>query len=114
MTKKGLTYVEVMVGVAVFMLMAVFIIRMAIVAQNNTEKNNEILKMAYIAQSQIERYKTNPVEFENKDVEGFYVTITSEPFGDSDVVEQVTVTVRKTFAMPSDEDVIVQCHVLKK
>lgn len=114
MIKKGFTYVEVMVGVAVFMLMAVFIIRMAIVAQNNTEKNNEILKMAYIAQSQIERYKTNPVEFENKDVEGFYVTISSEPLGGSSMVEQVTVAVRKASAIPSDEDVIIQCHVLKK
>jgi prepilin-type N-terminal cleavage/methylation domain-containing protein len=112
MINKGFTYVEIMVAIAIFGAMSIFVIKLDSTASRNIRYYNEKVKMVQIAQSEVEKYKSNPVDTTGKTVDNYFVTIDSNSFPiNSSIVKEVTVTVKKSASAASGE--IIKCHILK-
>jgi prepilin-type N-terminal cleavage/methylation domain-containing protein len=110
--KKGFTYIEVMIAVAIFSIMMIFIIRLDTVTSRNVRNFNENMKMMNIAQSEIEVYKSKPEDSSGKIVEGYFVMVKSISL--DAYLSEVTVTVKKSAQAPDSEALVLKNHLLKK
>jgi prepilin-type N-terminal cleavage/methylation domain-containing protein len=114
MKKKGFTYLEVMIAISIFAILILAIMKLNITSENNLNSQITNQKMMFLAQKQLEKYKTTqpagiiPVFTL---IDGYYVKLTSDntPGGN---IYRVTVIVRKN-PTNSTGELTLQCHVIK-
>ena len=114
MKKKGFTYIEVMIAIAIFSILIVMIMKLNIASENNLNSQLTSQKMMFVAQKQLEIYKSTKPTVTTLPftlVDGYYVQLVcdNKPGGN---VYRVTVSVRKD-QTSSNGEVILQSHVLE-
>jgi len=114
MRKKGFTYLEVMIAISIFAILILAVMKLNIVTQNNLNNQITSQKMMFVAQKQLEKYKTAQTSVTTLPfnlIDGYYVKLESDntPGGN---IYRVTVSVRKK---PTDSagEIILQSHVIK-
>lgn len=118
MIKKGFTYIEIMVAIGIFILMMLFIMKLDSTASRNIRVFNEKVKMTYLAQSEIEKLKSNPnMVSTTKTIEDYTVKVEVSEFNKitnmNNIVRNVRVTVSKPTTDTNFENVVLECHLLK-
>jgi prepilin-type N-terminal cleavage/methylation domain-containing protein len=78
MKKKGFTYIEVMIALAIFSLMLIFVMKLSSSTSRFVGYEKQKMQMMYAGQRAIEQYKT--LLFKNPDVTNGFTTTTSEGF----------------------------------
>jgi len=124
MKKKGFTYIELMVAISIFAVLIIIVMKVNITSQSNLNKQKTSQKMMFVAQQQIELYKTDFLDkgsyeegFE-ADTSGYFVvvkgdnTVTNNTVADNENLYLVTVWVRKSLTDNSNE-IKLQSHILK-
>ncbi|HEY8892277.1 MAG TPA: type II secretion system protein [Clostridium sp.] len=119
MKKKGFTYIEIMIAISIFTILIVMIMKLNITSEGNLNKQTSSQKMMFVAQQQIEKYKStlsNIGSYENgftQDSSGYYIVVRGDnSVTDNTNVYLVTVWVRKSSTDNSNE-IKLQSHVLK-
>ena len=119
MKKKGFTYVEIMISLAIFALMITFVIKMDRSTGGTMRLQKQQLQMTYVAQRMVENYKATLTDFESDDVDGFYVRVqgNSSPImktinGVYIPFNEVRVTVKKNKAAAEDSALIIQSRII--
>lgn len=121
MKKKGFTYIELMIAISIFALLIVVIMKLNITSEANLNKQVTSQKMMFVAQRQIEKYKstlknigTYPNDFKlDESSGGYYIVVKCDnSVTDHTNVYLMTVWVRKSSADNSNE-IKLQSHVLK-
>jgi len=115
MRKKGFSYIEVMIAISIFALLLIMVMKINSTSQSNLNKQINSQKMMFVAQEQMEKYKSSQLKVvETQDfilIDEYYVklTIDNTPGGN---IYRVTVTVR---SVPTDGsgEIILQSHILK-
>lgn len=118
MIKRGFTYIEIMVAVVIFITMMLFILKLDSAASRNIRVFNEKVRMTCIAQSEIEKLKSNPNKVTtSKTVDGYLINVDVSVFNSitnmNNVVRNVKVTVSKPTSETNFENVVLECHILK-
>lgn len=114
MKRRGFTYIEVMIAIAVFLIMAVCVMKLNIEANKNINKQIDKQDMMMEAQKQLEIFKTTKEDIK-KDVDNYHVIVQSS--NDPNLLT-VTVTVRKNLKNDDndnddDNEVILISHFYK-
>lgn len=126
MRKKGFTYIELMIAVSIFSLLVLMVMKLNMISESNMNKQMNSQKMMFVAQSQIENFKTSlgnnavvtnigsyPDDFK-PGTSGYYIVINGNNTITSDTnLYLVTVWVRKSSTDASTE-IKLQSHVTKK
>ena len=125
MRKKGFTYIELMIAISIFALLILMVMKINITSQSNLNKQMNSQKMMFVAQKQMERFKTtvsnnstlsNIGSYENgfqEDDSGYYIVVNGNNLvTNNSNVYLVTVWVRKS-PNDSSNEIKLQSHVLK-
>jgi prepilin-type N-terminal cleavage/methylation domain-containing protein len=123
MKKKGLTLLEIMIAVGIFLVMAVFVVKLDINTSKEIGTIKDRMTKSQIAQGELERIKSNPAgELDRlksnphykieKTVDGYLVTISGSGSSTYSLIAEVAVTVMRD---STDTDpYIMKAHVLLK
>lgn len=116
MKKKGFTFVELMVAMAIFLMMVVFIVKLDSNTHKQLRKLDELTSKSNIAYSELERIKTSSAAIQSPKTVGDYrVTITKAINSSmhTDVVE-ITINVEKISASVDNNPFTLKTHILAK
>ncbi|MDP4089595.1 MAG: prepilin-type N-terminal cleavage/methylation domain-containing protein [Bacillota bacterium] len=121
--KKGLTFIELMIAIAIFGVLSVVVVRLNVTANKNMTLQMDKQNMMMVAQTQLEKFKTTKTNIGSytsegapgnsfQNISGYYVVVQSN-ISDSQggILYEVTVRVRRD---PKDyeNEVILKGHVL--
>ena len=126
MMKKGFTYIEVIIAISVFAILILTVMKLNVTSENNLNSQINSQKMMFVAQQQIEKFKTTlstnaavtnigayPDNFK-PDNSGYYiVAIGNNTVTNNSNLYLVTIWVRISSADSSTE-IKLQSHVTKK
>jgi prepilin-type N-terminal cleavage/methylation domain-containing protein len=124
MKKKGFTYIEVMIAIAIFSILSIFAVELNIAANKNITSQVDRQNMMMEAQKQLEKFKTTTasigtyVDDNYKDdsyqqIDGYYVVVQSKTVSQGPpTLLEVTIRVRKDITDKNNEVVLVS-HFLK-
>ena len=119
MRKKGFTYIEVMIAITIFSILILIIMKLNVTSENNLNSQIASQKMMFVAQQQMEKFKTTlptnigsyPSGFQ-QDTSGYYVVVNGDNSVTNNIkVYLVTVWVRKN-ASDSSNEIKLQSHIL--
>lgn len=127
MKKKGFTYIELMIAITIFTIIILTIMKLNSISQSNINKQISSQKMMFVAQKQMEVFKTSlsntPKEanvsneskyFQLDDGGDYYIVVNGDNSGTNNAnVYLVTVWVRESPTNSSTE-LKLQSHVIKK
>lgn len=126
MRKKGFTYIELSIALAIFALLLLMVVKLNRTSESNLNRQSDNQKMLFVAQQQIEKFKTTlpnmgatanigtyPNDFQI-DNSGYYIVVKGDNYVTSNSnVYLVTVWVRKSLT-DSYGEIKLQSHVLMK
>ncbi|MFT8315604.1 MAG: prepilin-type N-terminal cleavage/methylation domain-containing protein [Clostridium sp.] len=124
MKKNGFTYIEVMMAIAVFLILAVCVMKLNIAANKNINAQIDKQNMMMEAQKQLEKFKTTTANVGNyvddnyqndhyEQIDGYYVIVQSKNIDQSSQkLLEVTVRVRKDIT-DKDNEVVLMSHFYK-
>lgn len=126
MKKKGFTYIELMIAMSIFAILVVMVMKLNMISQSNLNKQMNSQKMMFVAQQQIEKFKTTlstnaavpnigayPNDFK-PDISGYnIVAIGNNAVTNNSNLFLVTIWVRKS-STDSSTEIKLQSHVTMK
>lgn len=125
MKKKGFTFIETMIAITVFAVLAILVVRLNITANRNISTQADRQNMMMEAQKLMEKTKTTTVGIgtyvdENsplndfKQVDGYYAVVQVKNVGSQGppTLLEVTIIVRRD-AMDKNNQVVLKSHFLK-
>ena len=113
MKKKGFTYIEVMIAFAIFALIFTYVMKLNKSSNVVMRDQRQRLQMVYIAQMELERFKSELTSHEYKKIDGYYVMVETKDMSslkDMSFIE-VKVTVKKNINDSSDKAVTLNSRV---
>jgi len=134
MKKRGFTYIEVMIALAVFALIFTYVMKLNSSSNAVMRDEKQRLQMVYIAQREIERYKSEIFNDTDYTIDGFYVSVDRTDISSNDnnnninknknknksnnsnnsYLIEVKITVKKNVNDSSDKAVVLTSHVFSK
>lgn len=124
MKKSGFTYIEVMIAITVFLIIAICVMKLNIEANKNINRQIDKQDMMLEAQKQLERFKTTTENIGNyvddnyqddnyEQIDGYYVIVQSRNIDKaSSKLLEVTVRVRKDVT-DKDNEIVLMSHIYK-
>lgn len=124
MKKKGFTYIEIMIAITIFLILAIFVVRLNIAANKNMTKQVDRQNMMMEAQKLLEKFKTTTTPIGNyvddnylhnsyQQIDSYYVVVQSKNISEGPpTLLEVTVRVRKDVTDKNNE-VVLTSHFLK-
>lgn len=126
MRKKGFTYIELMIAISIFTLLLLMIMKLNSTSESNLNNQIDSQKRIYVAQQQMEKFKTtlpsigvaaNIGTYPNNfklDNSGYYIVVNGNNYvTNNSNVYLVTVWIRKS-PFDSSNETKLQSHVLMK
>jgi len=109
MKKKGFTYIEVMIAFAIFALIFTYVMKLNSSSNAVMRDERQRLQMMYVAQMELETFKSQLVARKGYNVQGFYVSVTKgNKIGN---LIDVKVTVTKNMNDSDDKAIILISRV---
>lgn len=115
--KKGFTYIELMVSIAIFLIIFAIIMKLNNKSYEIHNTSFSKTQLIYFAQLEIEQYKSSPIDFEGyketsigSNIYKYYVSITSTAISSSPNLKEVTVHIGESKYDSTFEKL--QCHII--
>jgi len=117
MKKKGFTYIEVMIAFAIFALIFTYVMKLNKSSNAVMRDERQRLQMIYIAQMQLEKYKSQIsnsdfIYYDSNNV-SYYVSVSFSKADNisSTSIKEIKVTVKKKKNDSLDKEVVLKSHV---
>ena len=88
MKKRGFTYIEVIIAIAIFAMLLTFVIKLDNTSNMLMKNQREKLRMVYVAQLALEKFKSNLLSIGDNSIEGYYVLVEGSSVDKSNIISQ--------------------------